>query len=63
MDTIFEYTLKTSLDEDVINEPFYSKKFIGDIGDFIEVDGVGYIVIDYKQEQYASNKFIAGRFI
>jgi hypothetical protein len=50
MERIFYYFVKSALNGDVKENPICSDEFLGDIGDFIEFNGVGYIIIDYAEE-------------
>lgn len=47
---IYYYFLKSTLDDTVLSNPINSNDYLGDIGDFIEVNGVGYIILDYVEE-------------
>lgn len=47
---IFYFFLKSSLDDTPIRNPICTEDFLGDIGDFVEIDGVGYIITDYAEE-------------
>lgn len=49
-DTIFYYFLKTSVDDTPLKKPIETLDYIGNIGDFIELDGVGYIIEDMAYE-------------
>ncbi len=44
---IFYYFLKRSLDDVENVFPFRTTDFWGEVGDFVEIDGVGYIITDY----------------
>lgn len=52
MNIRFWFFIKRSLDDEIKIDPIYSDCFLGDIGDFIEIDGVGFIIIDYVEEVY-----------
>lgn len=47
---IFYYFLKRSFDNFVIKTPYITFDFLGNVGEFIEFDGVGYIIEDYAVE-------------
>lgn len=51
MDLIFYFFVKSAFNDVQKEEPIYSTDFLGDIGDFCEVDGVGYIITDYAEER------------
>ena len=50
METVFYYFLKRTLDD--TDEMITTNDFLGDIGDYVEIDGVGYTVSDYAMEKY-----------
>lgn len=50
---VFYFFVKTSIDNVVRDTPICSDEFLGDIGDFVEIDGVGYIITDYAEEYWA----------
>ena len=52
METIFYYFLKSSVDEVERPIPYPSDTFLGDIGDFICLDGVGYYITNYIMEYH-----------
>lgn len=47
---IYYYFLKRSLDDTKVEEPYPSLEYLGDISDYCEIDGVGYIIEDYASE-------------
>ena len=49
--TIFYYFVKRAIDNVEVKEPLYFEKFIGDVGQFIEIDGIGYIIVDFVVEE------------
>ena len=53
METLFWYFLKSSVDDIVRKSPICSECYLGEIGDFISIDGVGYYIIDYAIEQHS----------
>lgn len=53
MEDIFYFYLKGSVDDIQRETPICTQSFIGDIGDFVELDGVGYIITDYKHERHS----------
>ena len=50
MKVTYFYFLKSALDDNINYFPTLSDNFLGDIGDYIEIDGVGYTIIDYAEE-------------
>lgn len=56
METLFWYFLKSSVDDIVRQSPICSECYLGEIGDFVELDGVGFIIIDYAIEQHSWNE-------
>lgn len=50
MERIFYFFVKSALDGTVKKNPICSDEFLGDVGDFIEFNGIGYIIIDYAEE-------------
>lgn len=52
---IFYFFLKSSLDDVPAKAPICTDVFLGDIGDFVDIDGVGYIITDYAEEIYAED--------
>ena len=49
--TIFYYFVKRAIDNVEVKEPLYFEKFIGDVGQFIEIDGIGYVIVDFVVEE------------
>ena len=47
---IFYYFLKRNLTDEVSKIPFVSNDYLGDISDFVSIDGVGYTIVDYAVE-------------
>lgn len=47
---VFYYFLKTSLESTMRDTPYVTDTYMGDIGDFVSIDGVGYIIVDYVIE-------------
>ena len=47
---VFEFFLKSCLNDEVLKYPYMTDTFLRDIGDFVEIDGVGYIIVDYAEE-------------
>lgn len=47
---VFYYFLRRSFDDTAIRIPYTTFDFLGDIGEFVELDGVGYIIEDYATE-------------
>ena len=50
MEIIFYFFVKRAVDDTKREEPICTNVFLGDIGDFCEIDGVGYIITDYTEE-------------
>ena len=50
--TVFYYFVKRAIDNVKVEEPLYFEKFIGDIDQFIEIDGVGYVIVDFVVEEF-----------
>lgn len=50
--TVFYYFVKRAIDNVKVDEPLYFEKFIGDIGEFLEIDGVGYVIVDFVVEEF-----------
>ena len=48
--SIFYFFLKSAVDDEPLKDPICTDCFLGEIGDFIEFDGIGYIVEDYTEE-------------
>lgn len=47
---IYYYFLKSTLNDEVLSNPINSNFYLGEIGDFIEINGIGYIITDYAEE-------------
>lgn len=47
---IFYYFLRRSLDNVPLNTPYITYEFMGDISEFVEIDGIGYIIEDFAVE-------------
>ena len=47
---MYWYFVKRAFDDVIIDIPFPSNDYLGDINDFVEIDGVGYIITDYAEE-------------
>ena len=58
METIFYFFLTRTLDD--TTEIYPTDTFLGDIGDYIELDGVGYTISDYTIETYNYFDLLAG---
>ena len=59
METLFYYFVKNSMNDTVNKTPICSSKFMGDIGDYCEIDGVGYYIEDYAVENHNWEEGIA----
>jgi hypothetical protein len=46
----FTYFLKSAVDDQPLDKPICSDFYYGEIGDFVEIDGIGYIITDYAEE-------------
>lgn len=53
---VFYFFLKSSVDDEPAKYPICAEDFLGDIGDFVEVDGVGYIITDYTEEVFGEEE-------
>lgn len=51
---IYYFFLKRTLTGEKRETPFCSTTFIGDIGDFIQIDGIGYQITDFAVEPIAA---------
>ena len=60
METIFYYFLTRAIEEEPMSEPYCTDVFLGNIGDFVSIDGVGYYISDFAVEHYNWNELIAG---
>jgi len=52
MTTIFYYFLKRARNNDPVSIPYCTSVYMGEIGDFITLDGVGYYITDYAMENH-----------
>ena len=52
METVFWYFLKRSLDNTQMRDPVPFFSYLGEIGDYVDLDGVGYIITDYAVENF-----------
>ena len=52
METIFYYFLTRAIEDTPSAEPYCTDEYLGDIGDFVSIDGVGYYISDYAIEHY-----------
>lgn len=48
---LFYYFLKRSMTGEMRELPICTDSWMGDISNYIEIDGVGYIIVDYAIEQ------------
>lgn len=53
METIFYYFLRRAIDDTPYSTPYCTDTFLGDIGDFVSIDGVGYYISDYAVENHS----------
>ena len=44
------YFLMRTTDDVMIDTPISSPYYLGDINDYVEIDGIGYIITDYAEE-------------
>lgn len=58
MEMLFYFFLKSSVDDTPKSSPVCTSVFIGEIGEFVELDGVGYIITDYAVEQHYWDELI-----
>lgn len=56
MERIFYYFVKRALTGEVKELPICSDEYLGDINDYIEYNGTGYIIIDYAIEYVNYNE-------
>ena len=47
---IYYYFLKSTLDNSILPNPINSNSYLGEIGDFVEINGIKYIITDYAEE-------------
>ena len=57
METLLTYNLERSVDEGEIRT-IYNSPFYGDIGDYVELDGVGYTVKNFSVENHCRDDLI-----
>lgn len=57
MELIFYYFLKNSVDDTELSTPICTDKYLGEIGDYCEIDGVGYYITDYTVEQHFLDEY------
>ena len=50
MERVFWYFLQKNIDGEELEYPIPSTEYLGTIGDQIELDGVGYTILDYAEE-------------
>ena len=50
MDILYYYFVKSAVDDSPREDPIYSNSYLGEIGDSIIEDGVGYIITNYVVE-------------
>ena len=50
MDILYYYFVKSAVDDFPLEDPICSKDFLGEIGDSIVEDGIGYIITNYIVE-------------
>jgi hypothetical protein len=60
MTTLFYYFLRSAIDDSVNEQPYLTEDFLGEVGDFIELDGVGYYVEDYAMEDFETETEMEG---
>lgn len=58
MKKIFYFFLNSSLTDEPCAEPIITDNFLGDVGDYVEVDGNGYYVRDYAIEDCYQNEYL-----
>ena len=52
MEYIYWYFTKNLETGEVAEMPFYSEKWLGDIGEVIEVNGAEHEIVDYAEESF-----------
>jgi hypothetical protein len=52
MEVTFWYFLKSALTNKEKKDPIAADEFLGDVGDFVEINGVGYIICDFVVEEH-----------
>ena len=50
---IYWFFLRTALEDEKRANPICTDVFIGDIGEYVEIDGVGYYIDDYAFEVHS----------
>ena len=50
MDILYYYFVKSAVDDFPLEDPICSENYLGEIGDSIVEDGVGYIITNYVVE-------------
>ena len=53
MITTFYFFLKNAIDDSPRKMPYCTSTFMGDIGDFVTIDGVGYYITDFAIEKHS----------
>lgn len=60
MTKLYYYFLRSAIDDSKITDPYITSDKIGNVGDFVELDGVGYYIDDYAEEEYETETEMEG---
>jgi hypothetical protein len=52
VERIFYYFLTRAIDDEIIKAPLITDQFLGEVGDPVIKDGVGYVIRDYAEDFY-----------
>jgi len=55
---LFYFFVNSSVDDEPRTEPIITNTFLGDVGDYVEVDGAGYYVRDYAVEDCYQDEYL-----
>ena len=58
MTKIFYFFVNFAIDDEPCADPIITTDFIGDIGDYVERDGIGYFIRDYAIEDYYQDEYV-----
>jgi len=47
---VFYYFLKKNLTGEMREVPYITESYLGEVGDFCTIDGIGYTIVDYVVE-------------
>lgn len=62
MDEVFYFFLTNALDGTEVKGPYCSQIFLGDVGEFVSIDGVGYYIRDFVVETIHWGDFMIENF-